>query len=94
MVANPMFALIAESESEPEDIVAQVLWPLLHPVRRRHSARGGDEQRSPTGHEDALQVRPEGLLVQTPRFTQRACEVLAHVQRSGLPGDAPGRAVL
>ncbi len=80
--------VVAESESEPEDVAAKVLRPLLHPVRRRHCPCGGDEQRAATRHEDALQVRPEGLLVQTPRLTQRARQALAHIQRPGLPGDA------
>lgn len=62
-------------------------------MRRRHRARGGDEQRAAARHEDALQVRPEGLLVQAPRLAQGARQVLAHVQGPGPPGDARGPAL-
>lgn len=86
-------SVTVEPESEPEDVAAQVLRPLLHPVRRRHRPRGGDEQRAAARHQHALQVRPEGFLVQTPRLPQRAPQVLAHVQRPGLPGDARGPAL-
>lgn len=82
-----------EPQSEPEDAAAQVLRPLLHPVQRRHRPRGGDEQRAAARHEDALQVRPEGFLVQAARLAQRTAQVLAHVQRPGLPGDARGPAL-
>lgn len=90
----PCLVLISESEPEPADAAAQVLRPVLHPVRRRDGSHGGDEQRSASSHKDALQVRPERLFLQTPRFTQGAREELANVQRPGLPGDAPGRAFL
>lgn len=91
-VKKNVFVLV-ESESEPEDVAAQVLRPLLHPVQRPHRPRGGDEQRAAARHQDALQVRPEGFLVQTPRLAQRACQGVAHVQRPGLPGDARGPAL-
>lgn len=45
-----------ESKSEPEDAVAEVLRPLLHPVQWLYHPRGGDEQYSPSCHEDALQI--------------------------------------
>jgi len=80
----------SESEPEPEDAVAQVLRPVLHPVQRRHGPRGRDEQRAAARHEDALQVRPEGVLAQAARHAQGAQQVLAHVQGPGLPGDAQG----
>lgn len=82
--------VIVESQSEPEDVTAQVLRPLLHPVWRHHRSSGDHEQCAAASHEDALQVRPEGILVQTPRLTQRACQVLTHIQRPGLPGHARG----
>lgn len=59
-------------------------------MQRRHCPCGGDEQRAASRHEDALQVRPEGLLVQTARLAQRALQVLTHIQRPGLPGNARG----
>lgn len=80
--------MVAEPEPEPADVAAEVLRAVLHPVRRRDSARGGDEQRSAARHQDALQVRPEGLPVQTPRLAQRAHQGLAHVQGPGLSGHA------
>lgn len=86
-------SLVAESESEPEDVAAEVLRPLLHPVQRHHRPRGGDEQRAAARHEDALQVRPEGVLVQAPRLAEGAHQVLAHVQGPGLSGDARGPAL-
>lgn len=92
-IKNMFVFVVVESESEPEDVAPQVLRSLLHPVRRFHRPRGGDEQRAAASHEDALQVRPEGFLVQTPRLTQRARQVLAHVQRPGLPGNARGPAL-
>lgn len=79
---------IVESEPKPEDAAAEVLWPLLHPVQRRHCPCGGDEQRVAARFEDALQVRSEGFLVQAPCVTERAHQGFAHFQRSGLPGDA------
>lgn len=82
--------VIVESQSEPEDVTAQVLRPLLHPVRRHHRSSGGHEQCAAASHEDALQVRPEGILVQAPRLTQRAFQALTHIQRPGLPGHARG----
>lgn len=77
-----------ESEPKPEDAAAQVLWPLLHPVQRRHRSCGGDEQRVAARFEDALQVRSEGVLIQAACITERARQGFAHFQRSGLPGDA------
>lgn len=47
---------IVESESEPEDIAAKVLRPLLYQLWRRHGSCGGDEQRAAACDEDALQV--------------------------------------
>lgn len=82
--------VIVESQSEPKDVTAQVLRPLLHPVWRHQRSSGGHEQCAAASNEDALQVRPEGILVQTPRLTQRACQALTHIQRPGLPGHARG----
>lgn len=48
--------VIVEFESEPKDIVAKILWPLLHPVQWRNHPCGCDEQRAATRLEDALQV--------------------------------------
>lgn len=84
---------LTESESESEDVATEVLRPVLHPVRRRHRPHCGDEQRAAACHEDALQVRPEGFFVQTAGLAERARQVLAHVQRPGLPGDARGPAL-
>lgn len=80
--------MVAESEPEPEDVVAEVLRPVLHPVRWCDGPRGGDEQRSAASHQDALQVRPEGLPVQTPRLAQRTHQVLTYIQGPGLSGHA------
>lgn len=84
------FVLIVESESEPEDTAAQVLRSLLHPVRWCHPASGGDEQCAATCDEDALQVRPEGFLLQTACQPQGACQTFTDFQRPGLSGNARG----
>lgn len=81
---------VVESESEPKNTAAQVLRSLLHPVWWRHHPCGSDEQRAAARYEDALQVRPEGFIVQTLCLTQGARQVLTHFQRPGLPGNARG----
>lgn len=57
-------------------------------MQRLHRAHRGDEQRAAARSEDALQVRPEGVLVQAARLAQGALQELAHLQGPGLPGDA------
>lgn len=96
MLVSKLFSVVAvifhpvalESKSEPTDAVAQILRPLLHPVQRVYHPCGGDEQYSALCHEDALQIRFEGLVIQASCFAQRACQVFPYVQRPGFQGPA------
>lgn len=45
-----------ELESEPQDFAAQVLWPVLHPVRRQEHQDRCDEQHSAAFCEHAPEV--------------------------------------
>lgn len=90
---STFFFFLLEPKPESQNVASKVLRSVLHPIRWHHCPGGGDEQRAATGHEDALQVRPERLLLQEASVTQRASQVLPHLQRPGLPGDARGFAL-
>lgn len=85
---------ITESEPEPAHTAAQILWTLLHPVRRHQHPTGGDEQRAAALRQDALQIRPEGIHLQETSVQERERKGVSHIQRPGLPGHARRRCLL
>lgn len=90
LMEETLIAIFSPTEPEPEPAhaPAQVLRPVLHPVRRHQHSTGGDEQRAASLRQDALQVRPEGIHLQEASLQEREGEGLPHLQRSGLPGYA------
>lgn len=71
----------AEPEPEPTDSAAKVLWTVLCAIGGQKYPCGRDEQHSASRGEDAPEVRPERLNLQTPGIQEGEREVQPHVQR-------------
>lgn len=78
------FTLATESEPEPPDTAAQVLWTVLCAVRGQKHPCGRDEQHPASSGENAPEIRPQRLNLQTPGIQEGKRKVQPYVQGPGL----------
>lgn len=78
-----------ELEPEPKDAAAKVLWLILCPSWGQKHSDCCDEQPSATLCENAPEVRPEGLHLQTPSIPEGTGEGLPNIQGLGFYAGHP-----
>lgn len=80
---------ISEFEPEPKDTAAKVLWLVLCPGWGQKHSHCCDEQSTAALCQNAPEIRPEGLHLQTPSIPEGAGEGLPNVQGLGFYAGHP-----